>query len=79
MIIVDSSIATAKSGRITHVGNSGTVGVGEGIEVDVDDDIVGVGLEVDIEVGVGVGFENGVVVIEPSVTFIVSMLLQPPA
>ena len=61
---------------IANHDSSGTVGVGEGVEVDVDDS-VGVGLGVDIEVGIGVGFENGAIETEPSVTFIVSMLLQP--
>ena len=32
---IDRSITIMKSGRIIHVGNSGTVGVAVGVEVDV--------------------------------------------
>jgi hypothetical protein len=37
---VDSSIATAKSGRIIQVGNSGTVGVGVGAGVGEGEDTI---------------------------------------
>jgi hypothetical protein len=32
---IDRRVATAKSGRIVKVGNSGIVGVGEGVDVDM--------------------------------------------
>ena len=65
---IDSSITTAKSGRIIHVGNSGTVGdgaavgvgVGVGVEVIVWGFVVCIGVGVDVEMGVGVGVEEGV-------------------
>ena len=41
---------TAKKGRITHVGNSGAVGVGEGDEVG---DWVGCEVALDVDVAVG--------------------------
>jgi hypothetical protein len=58
--------------------NSGTAGVeagfGDTVGISVGD-VVGAGIWVDV--GAGVGFENGIIKTEPSVMFIVSMLLQP--
>lgn len=50
---IDSSIITAKRGRIIHEGNSGTVGVGEGV-VFGEELAVGAGVADEVEVGTGV-------------------------
>jgi len=52
---IDNSITTAKSGRIIHVGSSGTVGVGEGV-VFVEELVVEAGVGDGVEVGADVGF-----------------------
>ena len=57
---VDSSIATANSGRIIQVGNSGTVGAGVGERVELGivegvDCVVGVMDDVEFWIGVGDG------------------------
>jgi hypothetical protein len=62
---IDSNIATMNIGRITHDGNSGTVGIGEGIvlveELDVGVGVaIGNGFEVGAEVGAAVGTGVGV-------------------
>jgi hypothetical protein len=60
--IVDNSVATAKSGRIIQVGNSGIVGDGEADAVTVGVAFgAAVGAEVGAAVGAGVGVGVGVV------------------